>query len=243
MGKQSREKRERMNSQEGGRSAPVPVWKSSKEKLYLLIIEWGTYLILLTPLIMNKNFFFPYVVPKTIFFRILVDIILVAYLLLVLYYPRYKPKLNALSWSIIAFFSVSLIASIFGADFSKSFWGNFERMTGLVTFAHLFAFFIVLTSIFKERKYWDRILTRSIIIGVILVLYVSFSTDPATRGGGTIGNTSFMSTYLLFNIFFAIALFLNKKGWLKLFYISSLALMVWKLFVSQEPTQGAIGAF
>jgi O-antigen ligase/Flp pilus assembly protein TadD len=244
MGKRSREKRERVMSQvESDRFVPVLGERSFKEKLYLSIIKWGTYLILLTPLIASENFFFPYVVPKTVFFRILVDIIFIAYLLLITTAPRYKPKFSALSWSIVAFFAVSLIASILGVDFFKSFWGSFERMTGLITFAHLFAFFLVLTSVFRERKHWEMILTISILIGVILVFYVSISSDPTTRGGGTIGNTSFMSTYLLFNIFFALILFLSKRGWLKLLYGLGLAIMVWRLFFSQEPTQGAIGAF
>src|SRR3989304_7549739 len=120
--------------------------------------------------------------------------------------------MNALTISIDFFVLISIIASVFGVDFTRSFWSTFERMTGLITFLHLFAFYIVLTSVFKERKYWERILTVSILIGVLLVFYVSTSTDPTARGGGTLGNTSFMSAYLVFDIFFALILFLTKKG-------------------------------
>lgn len=243
MGKQSREKKER-RWQTDETSIAVSSRTSNLERIYFLIIEWGTYLILFTPLIVNKHFFFPYVAPKTIFFRILVDIIFIAYLFLIVANPRYRPKLNALSWSIIVFLGVSFIASVFGVNFIRSFWSTFERMTGLVTFIHLFVFFLVLTSVFKERKYWERILTVSILVGVTLSFYVFNSVDASARGGGTLGNTSFMSAYMLFNIFFAIILFFTKKGWWKIFYGLILIPVVWLLlFPPREPTQGAIGAF
>jgi len=243
MGKRSREKQER-KLEVGEKQTTVSERRLGLEKIYFSIVEWGTYLILFTPLIFLRGYFFPYVVPKTIFFRILVDIILVAYILLSISNPKYKPRMNALTISIAFFILISIIASVFGVDFTRSFWSTFERMTGLITFLHLFAFYIVLTSVFKERKYWERILTVSILIGVLLVFYVSTSTDPTARGGGTLGNTSFMSAYLVFDIFFALILFLTKKGAWKIFYGFLAAPLIWLLlFPPQEPTMGAIGAF
>jgi len=244
MGKRSREKQEKRDNQGENVFYVEPTEKKTKiENIYFSIIQWGTYLVLFTPLILNKNFFFPYVVPKTIFFRILVDIILIVYLLLITANKKYRPKMNWLSWSILGFLLISFIASVFGENFIRSFWSTFERMTGLLTLAHLFAFFIILTSVFREKKYWERILTVSILVGVALSFYIANSADASARGGGTLGNTSFMSAYLLFNIFFAIMFFFNKNGWSKLFYGFTLIPMIWLLFFSQEPTQGAIGAF
>lgn len=242
MGKRSREKQERMAQEKG--QGVVSEKRAGLEKIYFSIVEWGTYLILFTPLIFLRGYFFPYVVPKTIFFRILVDIILIAYALLLISNKKYKPRMNALTISIACFILISIIASVFGIDFTRSFWSTFERMTGLITFLHLFAFYIVLTSVFKERKYWERILTVSILIGILLVFYVSTSTDPTARGGGTLGNTSFMSAYLIFDIFFALILFLTKKGAWKIFYGFVSVPLIWLLlFPPQEPTAGAIGAF
>jgi tetratricopeptide (TPR) repeat protein len=212
------------------------------EKIYFRIIEWGTYLILLTPFIFVKDYFFPYVVPKTIFFRVIVDIIFIAYILLVISNPRYRPKFTPLTIGIIVFLGVLILTSITGVNFERSFWSTFERMTGLLTFFHLFVFYIVLTSVFKERKYWERILSVSILVGVIICLYVWMSTEATARGGGTLGNTSFLSAYLLFDIFFAIILLFTIKNWWKIFYGASLIFFLYTMFFNQEPTRGAIGA-
>ena len=243
MGKRSREKRERWLRDEG-QSGTLVKKSSNSERVYFWIIEWGVYLSLFTPLILSVNFFFPYVVPKTIFFRIIVDIIFIAYILLVISNPRYRPRINALTLAITVFLGIIVIASLTGANFEKSFWSVFERMTGLITLLHLFIFFIILTSVFKERKYWERFLTVSILVGIILSFYVFTSNEPTARGGGTLGNTSFMSAYILFNIFFAISLFLVKSGGWRIFYGATLIPMLWLLLSPpQEPTKGAIGAF
>lgn len=241
MGKSSREKQERkfLQRTEEKRNFNKP----SLERLYLFIIEWGTYLALFTPLILAKDFFFPFVSPKTIFFRIIVDIIFIAYLLLVINNRKYLPKFNALNIAVTVFLGILVLTSFTGINFEKSFWSTFERMTGLLTFFHLFAFFIILTSVFKERKHWERILMVSILVGLLLSSYVLLSDDASTRGGGTLGNTSFMSAYLLFNIFFAIILLFTKSGYWKIFYGGALIIFLASLFFNQEPTRGAIVAF
>jgi len=216
--------------------------RTKLEKIYFTIIEWGTYIALLTPFIFIRDYFFPFVVPKTIFFRIIVDIIFIVYILLVISNRKYLPKFNALTISITIFLGILILTSITGINFERSFWSTFERMTGLLTFFHLYAFFIVLTSVFRERKYWERILTVSISVGVLICFYIWTSTEAATRGGGTLGNTSFLSAYLLFNVFFALVLFFTKKSWWKFVYGASLTFFLYTMFLNQEPTQGAIGA-
>jgi O-antigen ligase len=243
MGKKSKEKRERRFQAEAlARQGFQP--KPGLEKIYLTVIEWGVYLSLFSPLIVSGNFFFPYVTPKTIFFRIIVDIIFIAYILLVISNRKYLPKINILTISIIVFLLILIITSVTGVNFARSFWSVFERMTGLLTFFHLIIYFIVLTSVFRERKYWERFLTVSILFGVILCFYVFTSKEPTARGGGTIGNPDFLASYLLFDIFFAIILFLTKKGGWKVFYGLTLIPMLWLLFFPpQEPSRGGQGAF
>jgi O-antigen ligase len=217
--------------------------KESREKIYLSIIEWGTYLSLFTPLVFLRKFFFPFVVPKTVFFRIFVDIILIVYALLVVSNKKYLPRLNAFTIAITVFILVVTIAALLGVNPEKSFWSVFERMTGLLSFYHLFAYFIVLSSVFKERKSWEKILTVSMIVGVLLCFYTWFSKESFAQGGGTVGNTSFLAGYLLFDIFFALSFFLNKNGAWKIFYGTIVLILILGIFVSQEPCRGAIVAF
>ncbi|MEK9135119.1 MAG: O-antigen ligase family protein [Patescibacteria group bacterium] len=215
---------------------------SRLEKIYFSIVEWGTYIALFTPLILFRTYFFPYVSPKTIFFRIIVDIIFIAYILLVVSNRRYLPKFNALTISVTAFIAVLFLTSLTGISFTKSFWSTFERMTGLLTFFHLYAFFIILTSVFRERKYWERIFIVSIIVGVLSSLYALLSEDSTSRSGGTIGNISFLATYLSFNIFFAIIFFFIKQGVWRIFYALSFGVMMLTLLSAKEMPRGALTA-
>lgn len=242
MGKRSREKEERRFQSSDASKPSTKINKSSWERVCFLFVECGTYLALFAPLIVIRSFFFPFVSPKTIFFRIVVEIVFVFYILLVLNNRKYLPKMNVLFATIIIFFLVFILTSFTGIDFHKSFWSTFERMTGILTFFHLLAFFIILAGTFKERKYWERILTVSIVVGIIIGLYVLFFDKVSDRGGGTLGNTSFMSAYLLFDIFFAIILFFVKKGFWKILYGGAFILFSAAIFFNVEPTRGAIGA-
>ena len=242
MGKRSREKQEKRLQAESQATGFVKN-HSKLEKVYFFVIEWGTYLILFTPLILLKSYFFPYVVPKTIFFRIGVDIIFIAYILLVILNRRYLPKFNALAIAISIFIGITILTSLTGINPAKSFWSVFERMTGLITFLHLLIFFIILISVFRERKYWEKILTVSIIVGVIESFYALFSNNPSSGNGGTIGNVSFMASYLLFDIFFAAILLFTKRGASRIFYGITLAIMLLPLFFSDELPRGGVGAF
>ena len=185
------------------------------EEFCLAVIKLGVYLSLFAPVIVWRASFFPFVTPKTIYFRVLVEIASVFYLVLAIYSPRYRPKINAVSVSVFLFFLVFILTSYLGINFERSFWSTFERMTGILTQFHLVIFLIILTSCFTTREDWERLLTISILVGIILCFHVVSKSAISSRGGGTIGNTSFMAAYLLFDIFFALILFLEKKssGW------------------------------
>jgi len=242
VGKRSREIKERWLRPEGRGEAFIKKY-SNLEKIYFWIIEWGTYLSLFTPLILMKSYFFPYVVPKTVFFRIVVDIVFIAYILLVVSNRKYLPKFNALAVAVAIFIGITVLTSFTGINLGKSFWSTFERMTGLITFLHLFVFFIILISVFRERKYWEKILTVSIIVGVIESFYTLFSSNPSSHGGGTVGNVSFLAAYLLFDIFFAIIMLFVKKGGWRIFYGLALIVTLLPMFFSIELPRGGLGAF
>ncbi|MBI2625306.1 MAG: O-antigen ligase family protein [Candidatus Nealsonbacteria bacterium] len=243
MGKQSREKWERRTggNENAGKETNI-TFLQNLEKVCLFIITWGAYLLLFAPLIVIKESFFPFVTPKTIFFNAMVEIILTAYLFLAVSHPRYRPKLNILTVTIAIFIGILVLTSVTGINFSRSFWSTHERMTGLFTMFHLFAFFLVLSSVFKRRIDWEKILGVSVIVGILVSLYVLSGMEISTRGGSTIGNTSFMAAYLLFDVFFALILLLSKKDFLwQIFSSGSLAILVWVLLFSSA--RGAVAAF
>jgi len=201
-------------------------------KICLKIIKWGTYVALLSPLIVNKNFYFPFVGPKSLFFMGAVEIVFAAWLVLILHTKKYRPKLNIVLISVLLFLISMIISSIFGISFDNSFWSKFERMSGLLVHLHLAGFFLVLSSTFKEKFQWKKFFLVNVGIGLILsiISLISQVSDLnfifAARGGVTLGNSSFLGTYLLFCSFFVIYLFFNSKKNIQVFSIVSLILMV-----------------
>ena len=218
------------------------------EKICLFTIRWGIYLALFTPLIIHTKFFFPFVAPKTIFFRIIVEITLVAYIFLVALNRKYLPKITPLTIALTIFLEVFILASLIGVNFERSFWSTYERMTGLFTMLHLYAFFIILSSCFRKMEDWQKFFGVSVLAGVVLSAYFLIGSQTYTRMGGTIGNSSFMAAYLLFDIFFALILFLFnflKKGFkavfLQIFSGASMVIILYVLF--NASARGALAAF
>jgi len=209
--------------------------KSRREKKEVLleicqkIITLGTYLILFTPLIINTKFFFPFVGPKSLYFMGLVEIIFFAWLFLIIFDTKFRPHFNPLLGSLILLLIILTISAVSGVDPLYSFWSKFERMTGILMMLHLFAFFLVTSSSFEEED-WRRIFAVSLFVGVIISFIASTSENPSMRGGGTIGNDSFLGTYLLFNLF--LALYLIFKDEFKTYSSLCFSIMSLALFLS-----------
>jgi len=213
MGRKSRLKRERKN----GKEQPEP--KKTGTPLLVSLIRWGVYLTLLTPLVVSRRFFFPYVGPKGLFFMAVAQIIFFLWLFLIIHYPEYRPKLNVVLIAVTLFIAVFALSSINGVDFSRSFWSKHERMSGLLMHLHLFGFFLVLSSTFRSWKEWKKIfLVTSGIAVIVSVLFLLSEIEVglpgmwSAKGGATLGNSSFLGSYLLFNGFLALILTIKRKG-------------------------------
>ena len=199
------------------------------------LITGGVYLALFTPLILSGKFFFPFVGPKSLYFLGLAEIIFLAYLFLAISSARYRPKFNFVTGALALFTLILIISSLLGADPSYSFWSKYERVTGLLMWLHLLAFFIVTSSVFKKRD-WHRVFAVSILVAVLVGLaglaaragWDIFSS--LSRAGSTLGNSSFLATYLLFNAFLAFYLFSQKK--FKIYSVIAFSIISLALFLS-----------
>ncbi|MCK4781695.1 O-antigen ligase family protein [Candidatus Parcubacteria bacterium] len=235
MGKKSREKQLRKLE---GYEKEKNYKESKTDPFYLRIICWAVYLILFTPLIISGKFFFPYVGLKSLYFMALAEIMFVAYLFLAFSCSKYRPKPNILLFALILFVCFSILSSVFGADFSNSFWSKYERMTGLLMWFHLLAFFVVISSVFRKKQDWYKIFGVSIFVAIligIMSLLAKIGPPDASismRGGATIGNSSFLATYLLFNVFLAFYLSLKTKNNFRIYSGGALAFLVLALLLS-----------
>lgn len=180
------------------------------------------YGILLMPIWVWSIFLFPFITSKILYFRGLVEIVLVLYVILAIRHPELRPNFrNWLLRAVWIYFVVIFLASIFGVDFSVSLMGNVERGEGLLTILHFVVYFTILASVFKTREDWKKyLLFASSVIGYI-ALYSLFQLKcadipqappgqgtcglflptPGTRIAGTVGNPSFFAAFVMFGLF------------------------------------------
>jgi len=224
MGRNSREKKEKRISQEKKEVRP----DGTLEKICVSIITFATYLVLFTPLIVNGDFFFPFVGPKSLFFMALVQIIFFTWLFLIFHSKKYRPRFNLVLAALLLYLVVVVISSFLGANPSYSFWSKFERMTGLLMWINIFAFFLVLSSVFKKREDWEKVFCVSLLVALIAAfISVTDRSSQVMRGGGTIGNDSFLGTYLLLSLALGFYLFFtSKRDGIKIYSAVCIALIL-----------------
>lgn len=195
--------------------------KASWEKFLRIIIKLGSGAILFLPLFVYRSVLYPYIFSKIIVFQVIVEILLVAWLFLLIYGSR-KYRLNfrqPLLLSLSIFILVLIISSFVGVDLERSWWSIQERMTGIITLLHFYLWFLILASVFSRKKDWLFLIKTTLISSFLVGLYglgqkigLSFLLkDGAIRMSATLGNPDFLGVYALLSIFLAGILFLESR--------------------------------
>ncbi|MBC7074169.1 O-antigen ligase family protein [Candidatus Parcubacteria bacterium] len=175
------------------------------------------FAVLFVPLILASNTYFPFISPKTFYFFFISELLFFIWLILAFLDKRYRPKPNLVLFALVVFLVSFILSTIFGIDPEYSFWSKFERATGLLFHLHLFGFFLALSSLFSFEDFKKFFLVSIAISAFVGILGILFVTLEATRRGSTIGNESFLGTYLLINLFFALYLSFDKDSFVKNF--------------------------
>ncbi|MFH1255420.1 MAG: O-antigen ligase family protein [bacterium] len=171
------------------------------------------------PLIFIQGFYFPFVITRTVFFRLLMQLGLSLYfLLLALNYKKHKPRFSAAIVLVAIFFLVQLAAAIFGLDFYKSFWSDFERLEGVSSLIYLVIYLFLLQAFLKEKKYilfYVRLILISSVLVSLYGLAQKFNIIHVFESGigrvtSTIGNAAFLAGYLLLSAGLGIYYYFNE---------------------------------
>lgn len=180
------------------------------------VIHCGLFLIPFIPFLVSSALFFPFITTKAFAWRMIVEIIFAAWILLALLDVNYRPKRSIILYSIFSFLVIIGLADLIGVAPVKSFWSNFERMEGFITLLHLGMFFVVISSVFKEvdwKKWWNVSLAVSFLMVLYCLLQI-IGLRTINQGGvrveGTFGNAIYLAVYMLFHIFIAL-LFLWRE--------------------------------
>jgi O-antigen ligase/Flp pilus assembly protein TadD len=197
------------------------------DKILRNAILSGIFLLPFICLIVFDQFFFPFITGKNFAFRIIVEIITALWLILALRDSSALPKFSRIFQAFAVFLVFIFISDLLSPNVYKSFWSNYERMEGWVTLAHLFALFVVTSSI-MTKKLWDWLFRASLGVSLILFVYGLLQINGSypihqgsTRIDTTIGNSAYLGGYMLFHVFLAFYLLLdyfrnrrhNDAGW------------------------------
>jgi tetratricopeptide (TPR) repeat protein/O-antigen ligase len=170
------------------------------------------------PFIVSSSMFFPYITGKNFTFRIIVEIIFASWILLALLSARYRPRF---SWTLGAFALFVLVvgmADLTGVNVFKSFWSNFERMEGYIAILHLFAYFLVASTVLNTEKLWNAFWYTSLGTSVAIAfvglkpVFASLSTFYSVRIDASFGNPIYLAVYALFHVFIALILIERWRG-------------------------------
>jgi O-antigen ligase len=188
-----------------------------KEKSFKKILQVVFFISLFAPFIVDRRLFFPYVTGSVLFFRAIVELLFVLWIIFVMLYPKYRPKFNLL-FCAISIYLLALVASVvFGNTPYVSFWGDAERMMGLFGLLHFFALFLVGVSIFRDKNDLRNLLKIFVISSLVVALHAILqrlgltSIKPSeVRVVATVGNAGVLAAYMIFGFFLSLYLALTE---------------------------------
>ncbi len=205
------------------------------QKTYVNILKFGVLLSLVCQFFVFKNLLFPYITSKQIPFNMLVEILFLFWIALIVKYPEYRPKKSYITIGLAAFLGAITLSAITGVDFNLSFWGDVERMLGVFHVLHFFGLYLIIITVFRTWKDWKILF----ILSIILSVFISLKTPSEVYS--TIGNTSYVSGLIIFNLYFIFLLFLRERhGGLKWLYLVPIPILLYA-FRLQDTTGALVG--
>jgi len=218
------------------------------EKILRGIVVVGVFALPLVVLIVSSSMYFPYITGKNFTFRILVEVFFSAWLALAIINAQYRPRWTTLLLSVTVLMGILAVANIFGENPSRSFWSNFERMEGFITYLHLFAYVLAAGTVLTTERIWLWLWRTSLGVSVVISLHTLsqfVSSGGDFRLASTLGNPIYLAVYAMFHIFIALVLATRRdirKGE-QLTYLVVLTLLVITLFftATRGATLGLVG--
>ncbi len=228
-----------MNNQKLTQQLEIKIKSTQIADFLKKLIVAGIFIITLFPILGDYgNLLYP--IGREIFFRMIVEIIFVAYIFLIILDRCYLPKFSKILFSLILFWLFFGLATIFSQDLKFSFWGSFYRGGGFFTLTHFVIFVIILISVLKTWQQWKKIIFLAIgasfpIAIITIVQYFIFINLDRSKIVGTLNNPNFLGAYFLLIFFLTVYFaYLEKKGWLKNFLVLTSLLQLTAIVLTQS---------
>ena len=164
---------------------------------------------------------FPYLVGKTLLFRCVVEVVFVAWTILAVLNPAFRPPRSLLLGLLAVALAVALVSALLGASVVRSLFSTYERMGGVLEQAHWFAFTVVLVSVVRVKQ-WRTLLKANLVVGTAISLWAvgqhfdveallwEWSNQGYGRITATLGNPIHLGAYVLVNCLVATGFFMES---------------------------------
>ncbi len=187
------------------------------EPPFLRAIKIGLWASVFIPLVATPSLIFPYTSGKGFLFRLLVEAVFIFWIILLFQRREYRPRFfSPLVVAASVFVAAVFLADVFSPNPAIAFFSGYERMGGFTMTAHLYVYFLMLASVFRERRDWIVFFRLSVAASVVVSLVALFqkleylpTPLSGVRPHGTIGNPAHFAAYLLFHIWI-LAMFLYE---------------------------------
>ncbi|MDE0442757.1 MAG: O-antigen ligase family protein [Gammaproteobacteria bacterium] len=163
---------------------------------------------------------FPYLVGKGLLFRCIVEVVFVAWTVLAVLNPAYRPPRSLLLGLLAVALGVALVSALLGASVVRSLFSTYERMGGVLDQAHWFAFAVVLVSVVGVAQ-WRLLLQANLVVGAVIALWAvgqhydmaallwQWSREGYGKITATFGNPIHLGAYVLVNAVVAAGFFVD----------------------------------
>ncbi len=180
-------------------------------------------LVMAMPFIISSDTLFPYIVGKAIYARSVIEVTFGIWLLLIFFYPRYRPRRSLVVAALGIWLLISMIAGLAGISAVRSLWSTYERMQGIVDLAHWFAFIAMTGAVFRSLADWRTLFTVNLIVCMIVSFlginqhYGIFDTlgigiRAADRIESTLGNATYVGAYTMVNALIGLSMIVHSLG-------------------------------
>jgi tetratricopeptide (TPR) repeat protein/O-antigen ligase len=206
------------------------------------ILKYFIYATAFIPLIIFSQYLSPFHFGKVVVFRSMVEFMLALYVVLAWRDPSYRPRRDGIFWGFLGFTLAYTLATFTSVNVYQSFWGTLERMGGLFSFWHYFAFYVILTSVLRTKEEWRTLFKLTVIVGILSAFYgfgqktnIEFFIGSGGRSRifGTIGNAALFAGYQILNVFLALVLgFQSQKKTERNLFFGAAAIMTLAVFMT-----------
>ena len=184
----------------------------------------------ISPLIFWMDVVAPFVLPKALFLRSLIEVAVFGALIYSVGKLVAQPVqsirqigeglrrlvLNPLSFALGLYLISLAFSTILAADKFWAFWGPIERSDGFWGMLHFYAF-MILGGVFFQRKHWLLYFKLSVVVGGVVAIrafieYFGFlGVTQIIRPYSFAGNPAYLATQMLFLLAFSALVFVETK--------------------------------